>query len=162
PAQGRRLQHDPGAPGGAAAGAPARRPRGAVAGPPPGGGEAARRPRAGGPGAGRRAETGPRGGERGSGGPRGARARAALPIGGRPLLRFRLPSRRGIGDRGGLRALERSATVAIVGVGLIGGSIGLALRARGLADRVIGIGRDETRLAEALMRGAIDEPTTDL
>ncbi len=58
--------------------------------------------------------------------------------------------------------MERSGTVAIVGVGLIGGSIGLALRARGLADRVIGIGRDETRLGEALLRGAIDEHTTDL
>jgi prephenate dehydrogenase len=57
--------------------------------------------------------------------------------------------------------LERLGTVAIVGVGLIGGSIGLALRTRGLAERVIGIGRDEARLAEGVRRGAVDSGTTD-
>ena len=36
-------------------------------------------------------------------------------------------------------------TVAIVGVGLIGGSIGLGLRERGLARRVVGIGRRKAR-----------------
>lgn len=50
--------------------------------------------------------------------------------------------------------------MAIVGVGLIGGSIGLTLRRRGLADRVIGLGRDPTRLDEATRLGAIDEATT--
>lgn len=53
-------------------------------------------------------------------------------------------------------------TVAIVGVGLIGGSIGLAVRQRGLARRVIGIGRHEARLAIALQAGAIDAYSTDL
>jgi prephenate dehydrogenase len=53
-------------------------------------------------------------------------------------------------------------TVAIVGVGLIGGSIGKTLRARGLADRVVGIGRDAGRLADAQRFGAIDAGTTDL
>jgi prephenate dehydrogenase len=57
--------------------------------------------------------------------------------------------------------LERLGTVAIVGVGLIGGSIGRALRTRGLAARVIGIGRDEMRLAEGVRLGAIDAGTTD-
>ena len=52
-------------------------------------------------------------------------------------------------------------TVTIVGVGLIGGSIGLALRARGLADRVIGVGRDPARLAHAQRLGAIDEAAED-
>ena len=51
--------------------------------------------------------------------------------------------------------------VAIVGVGLIGGSIGQALRMRGLASRVVGIGRNEARLAEAVKFGAVDETTTD-
>src|SRR4051812_4034104 len=37
----------------------------------------------------------------------------------------------------------------------------MAIRARGLADRVIGIGRDESRLAEAVRLGAIDLGTTD-
>ena len=57
--------------------------------------------------------------------------------------------------------MERVGTVAIIGVGLIGGSIGLALRARGLASRVIGVGRGEASLAEARRIGAIDEATTE-
>lgn len=53
-------------------------------------------------------------------------------------------------------------TVAIIGVGLIGGSIGQALRARGIAGTVIGIGRDPTKLEEAVRLGAIDRWTHDL
>lgn len=58
--------------------------------------------------------------------------------------------------------MDRLGTVAIVGVGLIGGSIGLALRELGLAERVMGIGRREANLAEAVRIGAIDAATTDL
>jgi prephenate dehydrogenase len=57
--------------------------------------------------------------------------------------------------------LRQFGTVTIVGVGLIGGSIGLALKGRGLADRVIGLGRDRGRLDEATRLGAIDEGMTD-
>lgn len=53
-------------------------------------------------------------------------------------------------------------TVAIVGVGLIGGSLGIALKARRLAQRVVGIGRDQGRLEKAIALGAIDEASTDL
>lgn len=53
--------------------------------------------------------------------------------------------------------MARLGTVGIVGVGLIGGSIGLCLRARGLADRVVGVGRDPRRLDQAQALGAIDE-----
>jgi len=53
-------------------------------------------------------------------------------------------------------------TVAVVGVGLIGGSVGLAAKARGVARRVIGIGRNRASLDEAVARGAVDEATTDL
>jgi len=53
-------------------------------------------------------------------------------------------------------------TIAIVGVGLIGGSLGLAIKARRLAARVIGVGRSATSLAEARRRGAVTETTTDL
>jgi prephenate dehydrogenase len=53
-------------------------------------------------------------------------------------------------------------TLAIYGVGLLGGSIGLAAKARGIARRVIGIGRSPERLAEAVKRGTIDEATTRL
>jgi prephenate dehydrogenase len=59
-------------------------------------------------------------------------------------------------------AEDHFGTVAIVGVGLIGGSLGQALRRRGLARHVIGIGRNQKRLALALEFDAIDEATTDL
>lgn len=52
--------------------------------------------------------------------------------------------------------------IAIVGVGLIGGSIGLAARKRKLAGEVIGIGRDAARLDEAVRLGAITAATTQL
>lgn len=44
----------------------------------------------------------------------------------------------------------------IVGVGLIGGSIGLAIRARNAADRVVGVDLDPAALRQARERGAID------
>lgn len=53
-------------------------------------------------------------------------------------------------------------TLTIVGVGLIGGSIGLAARRRGLARRVVGVGRNEAGLAQARERGAIDEGSRNL
>jgi prephenate dehydrogenase len=55
--------------------------------------------------------------------------------------------------------MPRWNTVAIVGVGLIGGSIGLALRARGLAGRVIGVGRNAESLRKALEAKAVSETT---
>ena len=48
--------------------------------------------------------------------------------------------------------------VVIAGVGLMGGSLGMALRLRGLASRVIGCDPDRSALEEALRLGAIDEP----
>jgi prephenate dehydrogenase len=56
----------------------------------------------------------------------------------------------------------RFEQVTIVGVGLIGGSVGLAAKARGVAGRVVGVGRDAKNLARAVERGAIDSFTTDL
>jgi prephenate dehydrogenase len=53
-------------------------------------------------------------------------------------------------------------TVAIVGVGLVGGSIGLALRRRGLAARVVGVGRRASSLRRARERGALSAATTKL
>jgi prephenate dehydrogenase len=57
--------------------------------------------------------------------------------------------------------LDCLKTVAIMGVGLIGGSIGWGLRSRGLAQQVVGLGRDPRRLAEAVERGLIDRGTTE-
>jgi len=53
-------------------------------------------------------------------------------------------------------------TVAIVGVGLIGGSIAMALKGRGTARSVIGVGRSASRLQEARDRGIIDEGLLEL
>lgn len=52
-------------------------------------------------------------------------------------------------------------TVAIVGVGLIGGSLGMVLKQRRLAHRVIGIGRSMERLDKAVALGAIDAGLTE-
>lgn len=56
----------------------------------------------------------------------------------------------------------RIRTLTIVGVGLIGGSIGLAARRRGLAERVVGVGRQQATLDRALALEAITETCTDL
>lgn len=52
--------------------------------------------------------------------------------------------------------------LCIVGVGLIGGSIGMGARQRGLAKHVVGAGRSTERLNLALQAGAIDTATTSL
>ncbi len=56
----------------------------------------------------------------------------------------------------------RIETLAIVGVGLIGGSVGLAAKARGVAVRVLGVDHSPESLAAAKRIGAIDEAATDL
>jgi prephenate dehydrogenase len=53
-------------------------------------------------------------------------------------------------------------TVAIVGVGLVGGSVGRAVLARGLATRVIGIGRSRESLRRATRAGAVTETALDV
>lgn len=52
-------------------------------------------------------------------------------------------------------------SVAIVGAGLIGGSVGRALLERGLARRVIGIGRSQQSLDGARRTGAVTETSLD-
>ena len=58
--------------------------------------------------------------------------------------------------------MQRWDTVTIVGVGLLGGSIGLALRERGLARKVVGVGRRAASLRKARSVGAVDSTTTSL
>jgi prephenate dehydrogenase len=53
-------------------------------------------------------------------------------------------------------------TVTIIGVGLIGGSIGLALRERKLAERVIGVGRRAATLRKAKQLGIVNATTLRL
>lgn len=58
-------------------------------------------------------------------------------------------------------SLNNRRNVVISGVGLIGGSIGLALRALQNPPQVIGLGRNLARLQQALELGAVDRYTTD-
>src|SRR5215213_2240992 len=51
--------------------------------------------------------------------------------------------------------------VAIIGVGLIGGSLGMILRRKMLADHVIGVGRRVENLEMAVSMGAIDRYVAD-
>ncbi|MEW4456140.1 prephenate dehydrogenase/arogenate dehydrogenase family protein [Bremerella sp. JC817] len=51
--------------------------------------------------------------------------------------------------------------IAIFGVGLIGGSIGLAARKHNVAAKVVGIGRSQEKLSRAQRLGCITEGTTD-
>ncbi|MDF2440460.1 MAG: prephenate dehydrogenase [Abditibacteriota bacterium] len=53
-------------------------------------------------------------------------------------------------------------SVCIVGVGLIGGSFGMAVRERKLARHVVGAVRREETINQAFQRGAVDNATTDL
>lgn len=57
------------------------------------------------------------------------------------------------------QAYER---VAIIGIGMIGGSFGLALRKHGLAENIIGVARSEETRSGALEMGAADQVTADL
>lgn len=52
--------------------------------------------------------------------------------------------------------------LAIVGVGLLGGSLAKAVRAHTLAREIVGIGRDRDRMQAALRDGTLDRATTDL
>ncbi len=58
--------------------------------------------------------------------------------------------------------MDRLGTVGIVGVGLIGASLGLALRRGHIADRVVGMDVDGDALAVAREAGAIDAGATGL
>ncbi len=56
----------------------------------------------------------------------------------------------------------RFDTLAIVGAGLLGGSVGLAAKARGVCRHVVGVGRNAATLARAKDLGVLDEFTTNL
>ena len=52
--------------------------------------------------------------------------------------------------------------LAIVGLGLLGGSVAKGARAESLAREIVGIGRNLASLAPAFSEGAVDRVTTDL
>ena len=51
--------------------------------------------------------------------------------------------------------------ITILGVGLMGGSLGLALRQTGFSGKIVGLGRKIERLETAKSLKAVDEITTD-
>ena len=51
--------------------------------------------------------------------------------------------------------------MCVIGVGLIGGSLSLALKEAGLVGEVVGVGRGEANLKTALRLGIVDSFTTD-
>lgn len=58
--------------------------------------------------------------------------------------------------------MPRYNRAVIVGVGLLGGSLGLALRERKLAEHIVGVGRSRENLEKAVAAGAIDRFDLDL
>jgi prephenate dehydrogenase len=52
--------------------------------------------------------------------------------------------------------------LALVGLGLLGGSVAKAARADGLADEIVAVGRDRARLEPALRDGVVDRISTRL
>lgn len=52
--------------------------------------------------------------------------------------------------------------LAIIGVGLIGGSLAIALRSAGVVEKIIGCGRAEANLKKAVELGVIDEYTHEV
>ncbi|MDB6036926.1 MAG: Prephenate dehydrogenase [Verrucomicrobiales bacterium] len=52
--------------------------------------------------------------------------------------------------------------ITLIGVGLLGGSLGLAIKAAGLASHVTGFVRRESSVAECLKYGVVDSATTSL
>jgi prephenate dehydrogenase len=56
----------------------------------------------------------------------------------------------------------RIERLAVVGVGLIGGSFALGLKAAGAVGHIVGVGRGAANLELALARGIVDEASADL
>ncbi len=61
-----------------------------------------------------------------------------------------------------MEQLQQLRRITIWGVGLIGGSLGLALKKNGFHGQRVGLGRNIGRLETALARDAVDVITTDL
>lgn len=60
------------------------------------------------------------------------------------------------------RSELRLDKLVVIGVGLIGGSFSLALKAANAVQRVVGVGRTRQNLETALERGVIDEASLDV
>lgn len=61
-----------------------------------------------------------------------------------------------------MESAVRFKKAAIIGVGLIGGSLAMVLRKKGLAGSIVGVGRSMNNLSSALKLGIVDEATQDV
>lgn len=61
---------------------------------------------------------------------------------------------------GNMKANDKPLTLAVVGVGLIGGSFALGMKDKGLCGEVIGVDRSEANRAKALSLGLVDRFAT--
>ncbi|TMF45333.1 MAG: prephenate dehydrogenase, partial [Chloroflexi bacterium] len=98
---------------------------------------------------------------------RGPRAAGGCALGRGPIAdpaSLRPPGRAGGRGRVGAEANGRSGVmrVGIVGLGLIGGSLGLALRRLGESVEVRGVAHHPNGVVAAQQRGAVDRASTDL
>src|SRR5437764_184853 len=59
-------------------------------------------------------------------------------------------------------AMHRWQKIALIGVGLLGGSLGLVVRERRLADRVVGYVRRRASVEECERLGAVDEAVLEV
>ena len=57
---------------------------------------------------------------------------------------------------------DKFRRVTIVGVGLMGGSLGMALRKHGVAKEVVGLSQSQSSLVQAIKKKAIDIAETDI
>jgi prephenate dehydrogenase len=57
--------------------------------------------------------------------------------------------------------MDKIKTITIIGMGLIGGSLGMAIKNKDLAGKVIGVSRNLDHLKEAKEKEALDEYTID-
>ena len=64
-------------------------------------------------------------------------------------------------DLGSEQTMTREPGIAILGLGLMGASLALALRKRGYVGRLVAFAREETTRREALARGIVDEAFAD-
>ena len=61
-----------------------------------------------------------------------------------------------------MEQIQQLHRITIWGVGLIGGSLGLALKKNGFLGQRVGLGRNISRLENALARDAVDVVTTEI
>ena len=58
--------------------------------------------------------------------------------------------------------LKKINEITIIGPGLIGSSLGLALKKKGISKKIVGMDKSESNLEDAIKNRSIDEQRTKL